>query len=263
MNRRPTIRVHIAGTAIPSVLFAVAFGYLLRRPSRKSQTPIVLDRVVAVVNRQVILASEINDEIRLSVLDPARSGQTELTPQRALDQLISRTLIQQQIRREDMQAAKPSEEEVKERIEEIRKELPECVHLNCASEAGWNSFLAAHHLTQQGVETYFSYRLEILSFIEERFRSGIHIPPQDIETYFRNALLPQYKSGEQPPSLEKVGPRIEEILLQQQVNILFDEWLTNLRNQGDVEVLDPSLEDSRNEAGSRKLTYTREEKDSR
>jgi hypothetical protein len=26
------------------------------------------------------------------------------------------------------------------------------------------------------------------------------------------------------------------------VNLLFDEWLTNLRKQGDVEVLDPTLE---------------------
>ena len=42
--------------------------------------------------------------------------------------------------------------------------------------------------------------------------------------------------------MQRVSPRIEEILLQQQVNLLFDEWLTNLRKQGDVEVLDPALE---------------------
>jgi hypothetical protein len=40
-----------------------------------------------------------------------------------------------------------------------------------------------------------------------------------------------------------VAPRIEEILLQQQVNTLFDDWLANLRKEGDVEVLDPSLLD--------------------
>jgi peptidyl-prolyl cis-trans isomerase SurA len=244
------------------MLLVVACGISFAVEAGRSQSPIVLDHVVAVVNRQVILASEIEEEIRLSVLDPARSGQTELTPQRALDQLISRSLIQQQIRRDDMQAAEPSQDEVKERIQELRRELPECVHLNCASDAGWNSFLAAHHLTQQRVETYFSYRLEILSFIEERFRSGIHIPQQDIENYYREALLPQYKSSEQPPSLERVAPRIEEILLQQQVNILFDDWLTNLRNQGDVEVLDPSLGVSTNEAGAKNLPPTAE-KDSR
>ena len=47
--------------------------------------------------------------------------------------------------------------------------------------------------------------------------------------------------GEAIPPLEQVSGRIEEILLQQQVNVLFDQWLTNLRKQGDVEVLDPAL----------------------
>jgi hypothetical protein len=41
-----------------------------------------------------------------------------------------------------------------------------------------------------------------------------------------------------------VAPRIQEILLQRQVNALFEDWLKNLRKQGDVEVIDPSLETS-------------------
>jgi hypothetical protein len=197
---------------------------------------------VAVVNRQVILASDIDEEIRLSVLDPGRAGQGTLTPQRALEQLISQALIQQQIRREDSQAAEPSTDEVNARLAEIRKELPACVHENCASDAGWKNFLAAHDLTPERVDAYLRFRLEILSFIEQRFRPGIRISPQEIENYYRSTLLPEYGPGEAIPSLERVSPRIEEILLQQQVNLLFDEWLTNLRKQGDVEVLDPSLE---------------------
>jgi peptidyl-prolyl cis-trans isomerase SurA len=231
------------------MLFAV-IGVIFGAQSVTAQTPVMLDKVVAVVNRHAILASDIDEEIRLSVLDPARSGQAELTRQHALDQLISQTLIQQQIRREDLQAVEPKQEEVNERVEETRRVLPECVHQNCASEEGWKAFLAAHKLTPERVEVYFRYRLEILAFIEQRFRSGIHIPQQDIENYYRNTLLPQYKPGEDVPSLDKVAPRIEEILLQQQVNAMFDEWLTNLRNQGDVEVLDPSLENPRDEAGT-------------
>ena len=207
-----------------------------------SASPVVLDKVVAVVNRHAILASDIDDEIRLSVLDPGRAGQGVLTRQRALDQLISQALIEQQIRRDDTDAAEPTQEEVNARLTEIRKELPACVHENCASDAGWKVFLEAHELTPERVDAYLSYRLEILNFIEERFRPGIHISSQDIETYYRNTLLPEYGPGEAVPSLEKVSPRIEEILLQQQVNLFFDEWLTNLRKQGDVEVLDPSLE---------------------
>jgi len=164
-----------------------------------------------------------------------------LTPKRALDQLISRALIEQQIRREDAQAAEPKPEEVNARLAEIRKELPACVRLNCATDDGWKAFLAAHELTPERVSAYLRYRLEILRFIELRFRPGIRIAPKEIEAYYRGTLMPKYTPGEAVPPLEKVSPRIEEILLQQQVTAMFDEWLTNLRKQGDVEVLDPSF----------------------
>ena len=191
------------------------------------------------VNNHVILASDLDDEIRLSVLDPNRVGQAALTQQRALEQLISRALIEQQIRQEDMQAIEPSQQEVNARLDEIRRQLPVCVRQNCASDAGWNAFLKSHGLTPERVEAYLRYRLEILSFIEQRFRQGIEISQQQIETYYHDTLLPQYAPGESIPPLDQVAPRIQEILLEQQVNMLFDNWLNNLRQQGDVEVLDP------------------------
>jgi hypothetical protein len=241
MTNRPITRAYFRG-AILSALLTAVFSVGSGAQDAQPQTPVVLDRVVAVVNQDAILASDIDDEIRASVLDPVRTGQAELTRQRALDLLISRTLIRQQIRHEDLLTTEPTKEEVKARVAELRRMIPECVHQNCESEAGWNAFLAAHNLTEARVEDYSKYRLEILAFIEQRFRSGIHISPQDTENYYRNTLLPQYKPGEPIPPLNEVAPRIEEILLQQQLNVLFDEWLTNLHNQGDVEVLDPSLE---------------------
>jgi parvulin-like peptidyl-prolyl isomerase len=203
---------------------------------------VVLDRVVAVVNNQAILASDVDEEVRLSVLDPDRTGLGVLTRQRALEQLISRALIQQQIREEDALAMEPSQAEVDARLAEIRKQVPACVHLNCASEEGWKAFLAARGLTSERVQSYLRRRIQILRFIEERFRQGIRITPEEIETYYRETLLPQYAAGETIPPLAEVAPRIQEILLQRQVNALFDDWLKNLRKQGDVEVLDPSLE---------------------
>jgi hypothetical protein len=210
-------------------------------PAAPSANAVVLDRVVAVVNNQAILASDVDDEVRLAVLDPGGAG-VVLTPQRALEQLISRALIQQQIRQEDAQAAEPSQTEVDARLAEIRKELPACIHCNCASEQGWNAFLASHGLTSKRVENYLRYRVQILRFIEQRFRQGIRITPEEIEKYYRETLLPQYATGETIPPLDEVAPRIQEILLERQVNVLFDDWLRNLRRQGNVEVLDPSLE---------------------
>jgi len=206
------------------------------------QAPIVLDRVVAVVNQRPILSSDLDDEIRLSILDSTRAGEGPLTRQHALEQLISRTLVEQQIRQEDVEAAQPSPADVDARIAELRRDLPACVHRNCTSDAGWQTFLARYGLTPRRVRVYMRYRLEILRFIEGRFRPGIHISQQEIDRYYRETLRPQYPAEASAPPLDQVAPRIEEILLEQQVNALFDQWLENLRKQGNVEILDPSLE---------------------
>lgn len=229
--------------AVCLALAATASGHAQSPAQNAAQTAnaLLLDRVVAVVNNQAILASDVDDEMRLTVLDPGRGGLAVLTPKLALEQLISRALIQQQIHQEDEQAAEPSQAEVDARMAEIRKEVPACIRLNCASEQGWKAFLTAHGLTQERVETYLRYRLQILRFIEQRFRQGIRIAPEEVEAYYKQTLLPQYAAGEAIPTLDKVAPRIEEILLERQVNVLFDDWLKNLRKQGDVEVLDPAL----------------------
>ena len=245
MHSRPKSRVNLALAAACLLLCAAA----ALAQALPAASPAVLDRVVAVVNNQAILASDVNEEMRLAILDPARAGLGVITAKQALNQLISRSLIQQQIREEDAQAAAPSEAEVQARLTEIRRELPSCVRENCASEDGWRSFLAAHSLTQERVETYLRYRLEILRFIERRFRQGIRISQPEIETYYRVTLLPQYAPGEAAPRLDKVSQRIEEILLQRQVNALFDDWLKNLRKQGEVEVLDPALESQETPGG--------------
>ena len=174
-----------------------------------------------------------------------------MTRQRALEQLISRALIEQQIRQEDARAAEPAPDEIAARLHEIRTVLPACVRANCASDPGWTAFLAQHSLTPQRVETYMRHRLEILRFIEQRFRQGIEISPQQISTYYSEILLPQYAPGESTPKLDQVSPRIQEILLEQQVNVLFDDWLDNLRKQGDVEILDSTLETGAAGAGGK------------
>lgn len=234
------------GRAALSVLLCLgSSGSAMARAQQRvgpDEGDVVLDRVVAVVNNRAILASDLDDEIELSVIDPAAGGAQKASPAQVLDELISRALIVQQMRQEQGRTATPEPAEVEARIAEIRKDLPACARANCATDEGWSDFLAAHRLTRTRVERYVRNRMEVLRFIELRFRQGIRVSEQETQDYYRNTLLPQYAAGAKVPTLAEVAPRIEEILLQKQVNALFDEWLKNLRSQGDIEVLDPALE---------------------
>jgi hypothetical protein len=204
--------------------------------------PVILDRVVAVVNNEAILTSDIENEIRLSALEPTgKSGTTE-SQLDALQRLISRVLIRQQMDEEGAQMASITPAEVAARLQLLRKDLPECSRFECRTDAGWNEFLRSHDLTADEVNDYLHTRLAILHFIELRFRQGIRISHEEIESYYKDLLVPQYSQGEKAPPIDQVEPRIEEILLQQRVNALFGDWLNNLRKQGQIEVLDPQLE---------------------
>jgi hypothetical protein len=234
MRVRRTIRLAILWSTGTSLAAALALAQH-SQPDR-----VLIDRVVAVVNNSAILASDVDREERLSILEPD-SGNQAPDAKSALDRLISRTLIQQQIRREEEQAVSPSDDQVQARLTELRKDLPVCVQPGCATDEGWTRFLLSHALTQAEVESYLRLRLEMLAFIENRFQQGIRIAPEEIENYYNKTLLAEYPKGQTAPPLNAVSHRIEEILLQQRVNNMFDSWLENLRKQGDVEILDPSL----------------------
>ena len=82
--------------------------------------------------------------------------------------------------------------------------------------------------------------MELLRFIEVRFRSGIRITDDEIKTYYEKTMLPEYaKQKVTPPKLETISKRIEEVLLQQQVGALLQDWLKSLRAQGSVRMITP------------------------
>lgn len=242
-NRWAQTEIRISSLAATWLLAALA-PFFASAQAASSAAPVVLDRVVAAVNGHAILESDLEDEIRLSILEPPSGKNEAETRPEALERLIARTLIRQQIRDEDEQSLIPTEQQISNRLLLMRKQLPVCVLADCASDAGWKSFLGAHQLTESDVNSYVRNRMEVLRFIEMRFRLGIHVSPDQMRDYYRNTLLPQYAPGEPVPPFDQVSARIEEILLQQQVTGLFSGWLDNLRSQGDVEVLDPALERS-------------------
>ncbi|HET6215572.1 MAG TPA: SurA N-terminal domain-containing protein [Acidobacteriaceae bacterium] len=200
---------------------------------------VVLDHVVAVINGSVILESDVQEEMRYAVLQPFSINSARNTPQRALQRLIDRDLILQQMQTAET-VSPPTPEEVHQRITQLREVMPECAQYHCETEAGWQAFLKANGLTENEVEKHWAQRLQILSFIQSRFGAGVRITPAEIQDYYNKKLVPQLK-GQKPPSLASVSSRIEEILLQQRVSSLLLEWLQSLKSEGSVSILDPAF----------------------
>ncbi len=211
-----------------------------------------LDRVVAVVNHQVILASDVDLEMRLERLLPnlAADERGKGAMVRALDRLTTQALIDQQIVEEDPQGLEVEDGELNRSLNELRQNVPACRQVDCRSDDGWARYLSTVDLTPARVAEYWRHRMALLRFIEERFRAGIRITPEEIAQYYQEKLVPEYARREDAPALEKVSQRIQEILLQQKVNLLFNDWLNSLKEEGQVEILDPLLEPGTSKAGA-------------
>src|SRR5437879_26394 len=86
--------------------------------------PEVVDRMVVVVNKQVILHSQLEQASRVEFLLAGRPPEqlTDVQMQPVLERLIDQALLEQQIGSTDL--LDPSREELEKNLREIRSNLP-------------------------------------------------------------------------------------------------------------------------------------------
>jgi peptidyl-prolyl cis-trans isomerase SurA len=230
------------GAAAACAQSATAAPPAIPAPSSASAAagqPVLLDRVVAVINDDVILESDVQEEVRFTDLQAGRIESGTSAQQSALERLIDRYLILQQIKAIQAQVEQPTDEQVQQQISDLRKQIPQCAEQHCETEAGWRAFLDARGLTEKEVEDHWRQRMLILAFIQSRFGAGIRISEAEIEDYYKKNLVAEFaRRKRQPPPLSAVSSRIQEILLQQHVNTFLDEWLQSLKDEGNVSILD-------------------------
>ena len=190
----------------------------------------IIDRVVATVNRHIILLSDWEDAIRYEAFVGGRPLDHVTAEDRkaALDRLIDQELLREQVRAFDSLRASP--EEVAKRIEEIRKQYP-----GAETDPGWRAALAGYGLTDDGLKLRVGEQIELMRLVEARLRPTITIDSNSIESYYNQELLPQLRqSGAQDVPLAEATPQIKELLTQQKVNQLLTGWLQDLRAGSEI-----------------------------
>ncbi|MGZ4888605.1 MAG: SurA N-terminal domain-containing protein [Candidatus Angelobacter sp.] len=196
----------------------------------------VVDRMVAVVNKHVILESELDQATRVEFLLQAKpiESLTQADRSAVLERLIDRSLLEQQIVNPSM--LDPAPEELAGKIKEIREGMP-----GATVNEHWTAILAGYGLAQQDLEEQLASQFRILRFIDLRFRGLVRVEKEAIAAYYQERFLPEVrKRSASEPKLSEVSDKIEQILAEQRIDELLNNWLKTLRAQAHIERMLPA-----------------------
>jgi hypothetical protein len=209
---------------LPTLLLA---GTLLSAAGAAVQPPGVTlhDRVLAVVDEDPILASDVDRQIGLG-LDPdcqAKSGD-ELR-RCVLEKLIDQRVLYHEVDRYG--AGQVQVEAIEDQVAAIRARYPDQVTFEQA--------LHTVGLDENGLRQLVARQLAILSYIDERLGPRVFVSLEDIRAYYQSTLVPELqKQGKTVPPIEQVREDIRRVLKEQRLNDEMMSWLRELRTQADI-----------------------------
>jgi hypothetical protein len=210
----------------------------IRKAANHPAKTILLDRVVAVVAGQAILASDVDAEMRFAALEAAPKPASGNTPHQALDRIVDQRLIDRQSTLRPGLAS-ITQKQVDRSIQNLRSSIPACVKFHCSTDAGWREFLAGYGFTEAEVRDRMRERLALLKFINVRFTMAARVSDSDVRQYYERTLLPELASHHiSAPKLDAVAEKIREILRQRQISTMVDQWLKSLRGENPVRIVD-------------------------
>ncbi len=214
-----TIARTLAGfllAALPAAGFGAAVGPVAR----------LLDRVVAVVDEDPILASDLERVIGLGLVT-ARAGESaDSLRRRVLDQLIEQRLRSHEIDRSGF--VEVPVEEIELQIGEIRARFPD--------EAAFSLRLTELGMSRASLAQLVARQIAVLVYIDERLGPRVFVSLDDIRDYYLATLTPELeKRGEKVPPLDDVREQIRAVLREQRLNVELARWSEELRRNFDVE----------------------------
>lgn len=194
-----------------------------------SQTFWLVDRIAAVVNGDVISESDIRWYLALDPELADHPGPPDRDV-RALQQLIDQRLLDQEA--EKLPAIEISDADVQDYLRQLIARFPsESVFRRRIEEAGLDS---------ETLREIARHRLEILRFIDFRFRSFVFVSDQEIQSAYQQKVVAVARArGQEPPALEQVRTLLEKIISDEKVTSELIAWLDEARRTAEIIVHEP------------------------
>jgi hypothetical protein len=204
------------GALVAALLVAASAGWLGAQE--------IVDRIVARVENDVILLSDIQLLRRYQQLVDGKSE----TEGQILDRLIDQWIVRTEA--DVAHFPHPSEVDVDRGVQRLQKSF--------VSQEEYETRKRQSGLSDSEIRAIVASQLYLSNYLDSRFRPGLQIDPKAIEEFYRTGVVPVAKRrGQEPPSLEAARDAIEEALVQSGINEQADRWLKESRVRLHIEKL--------------------------
>jgi hypothetical protein len=176
----------------------------------------VLDRIVARVENDVILMSDVQMLSRYQLLVDGKSeGDTEI-----LERLIDQWIV-----RSEATAARtppPSDVDIDRGLQRLQESFHSLEDFEARKKLAGLSDADLRRLTADQI--YFN------NYLDSRFRPTVQVDEKAIADFYQSAVLSRAKARQQnPPTLDAAHDYIQEALVQTGINEQADRWLKESR----------------------------------
>jgi hypothetical protein len=202
---------------------AAMFVGLLPVPG-KLRAQEMIDRIVARVETDIILLSDVRQLSRYQMFLDGKAQSDEEILNRLIDQWI--------VRNEASVARfpQPSEEDVNRSIERLKRSF--------SSPQEFEARQKQSGITDDEIRRFVLAQLYLSNYLDSRFRPAIQIDEKDIEDFYKTRVVPRAESrGQTPPTLDNARDFIQEALVQRAINEQADRWLKESRTRVRVETM--------------------------
>lgn len=207
---------------IPALLpFVLAAAAAAAEPP----APRLVDRVVAVVDEDPILLSDVERVIGLRVVEAGAGESAEALRRRVLDGLIEQRLRVHEIGRFGFEETPL--EEVDRQVEALAARFPDA--------AAYRAELERLGIEESDLRQIVARQLSVLAYVEERLGSRVFVGVEEIRRYYEDELGPELvRRGEPTPPIDEVREQIRALLRERRLNEEIDRWTEELRTAADV-----------------------------
>lgn len=193
-------------------------------PAAMCGAPEVIDRIVARVENDVILLSDIHQLAEYQIFVDGKAESDAQILDRLIDQWIVRT---------EAVAARfpqPSDEDVERSLARLKRSF--------STPEAWEERKKQSGLTEDEIRRQLKSQLYLSNYLDSRFRASIQVDDNAIEEFYKNRVVPRAESrGQTPPTLDAARDFIQEALVQRAINEQADKWLKESRARVRVENL--------------------------